>query len=186
MRKNFGKQTWMYPLPVLIIGTYDENGKPDAMNAAWGGIYDTNEVILCLSADHKTTKNIKAKGAFTVSIADAAHTVAADYVGIASGNDTPDKMERAGFTTTKSEYVDAPIINELPMTLECRLKKIGEDGNIIGEIINVSADESILGDDGSISPEKLCPIAFDPVGNAYHKLGERVGEAFSDGVQLMK
>ena len=185
MRKNFGKQTWMYPLPVLIIGTYDEDGKPNAMNAAWGGIYDTNEVIICLSADHKTTQNIKAKGAFTLSIADAAHTAAADYVGIASGNDTSDKMERAGFTTTKAEHVDAPIINELPMTLECRLKKIGEDGNIIGEIVNVSADESILGDDGNISPEKLAPIAFDPVGNAYHKLGERVGEAFSDGTKLM-
>lgn len=185
MRKNFGKRTWMYPLPVLIIGTYDENGKADAMNAAWGGIYDTNEVILCLSADHKTTKNIKAKGAFTVSIADAAHVIAADYVGIASGNDTPDKMERAGFTTTKSEFVDAPIINELPMTLECKLKKIGEDGNIIGEIINVCADESVLDEDGNISPEKLAPIAFDPVGNGYHKLGDRVGEAFSDGTKLM-
>lgn len=185
MRKNFGAKTWMYPMPVLIVGTYDEDGKANAMNAAWGGIYDTNEVIICLSADHKTTKNIKAKGAFTVSIADAAHVIACDYVGIASGNDTPDKMERAGFTTTKAEFVDAPIINELPMTLECRLKKIGEDGNIIGEIVNVSADESVLGEDGKISPEKLAPIAFDPVGNAYHKLGDRVGAAFRDGMKLM-
>ena len=185
MRKNFGKQTWMYPLPVLIIGTYDECGKPNAMNAAWGGIYDTNEIVLCLSAGHRTTKNIKAKGAFTVSIADAKHVVACDYVGIASGNDTSDKMERAGFTVTKSEFVDAPLINELPMTLECVLKKVNEDGIIVGQIVNVSADESILDENGNISPEKLEPIAFDPVGNGYHKLGDRVGEAFYDGKKLM-
>ena len=126
MRKDFGKKTWMYPLPVLIVGTYDENGNADAMNAAWGGIYDTDTVVLCLSADHKTTKNIMAKGAFTVSFADEAHTAACDYLGIVSGNDVPDKLSRAGFTAAKSGHVDAPIINELPMTLECRLVKFNE------------------------------------------------------------
>lgn len=184
MRKDFGKKTWFYPLPVLIVGSYDESGKPDAMNAAWGGIYDRDHVILCLSAGHKTTENIRAKGAFTVSFADAAHVVEADYVGLVSANDVADKLEKAGFHTTPSRHVDAPIIDELPMTLECRLVKFNEDGNIIGEIVNVSADERILDADGVIDPAKLEAISFDPVHNAYRKLGEKVGNAFRDGGKL--
>lgn len=184
MRKDFGTKPWFYPLPVLIIGTYDENGKADAMNAAWGGLYDANMVELCLSAGHKTTQNIKAKGAFTVSFADAAHVAACDYVGLVSANNTPDKMEKAGFTTEKSAFVDAPIICELPMALECRLVKVTEDGNIIGEIVNVNADESILGEDGMIDAAKLQAISFDPVHNDYLVLGEKVGKAFSDGNAL--
>lgn len=184
MRKDFGVKTWMYPLPVLIVGSYDGEGNANAMNAAWGGIYDTNQVVLCLSAGHKTTKNIKERGAFTVSFADAAHVEAADYVGLASANDVSDKMKKAGFTTQKSSFVDAPVICELPMTLECTLIKVSEDGNIIGQIVNVSADESILGEDGNVDVEKLKPIAFDPVHNAYHVLGEKVGNAFSDGNAL--
>lgn len=183
MRKNFGANTWMYPMPVLIVGTYDEAEKADAMNAAWGGIYDTNQVMLCLG-EHKTTANIRTKGAFTVSFADAAHVVPADYVGIVSANNTPDKMEKAGFHTTKSEFVDAPIIDELPMTLECKLVKFNEDGIVIGEIVNVSADESILGADGKVDPAKLQAISFDPVGNTYLVLGEKVGNAFLDGNKL--
>ena len=184
MRKNFGEKTWLYPLPVLIVGSYDENGKADAMNAAWGGIYDANQVILCLSAGHKTTKNIKVKGAFTVSFATADTVAACDYVGLVTANTTSDKMEKAGFHTVKSEFVDAPIIEELPMTLECKLVKIGEDGHIIGEVVNVSADEKILGADGLVLPEKLGAITFDPVHNTYLKLGEKVGNAFSDGKKL--
>lgn len=184
MRKNFGTKPWFYPLPVLIVGSYDENGKADAMNAAWGGLYDANMVELCLSAGHKTTQNIKAKGAFTISFADAAHVAACDYVGMVSANDTSDKMEKAGFTTEKSTFVDAPIICELPMTLECKLVKITEDGNIIGEIVNINADESILGEDGLIDVSKLRAISFDPVHNDYLVLGEKVGNAFQDGNTL--
>lgn len=184
MRKNFGTKPWFYPLPVLIIGTYDENGNADAMNAAWGGLYDANMVELCLSAGHKTTRNIKEKGAFTISFADAAHVAACDYVGIVSANDTPDKMEKAGFTTVKSAFVDAPIICELPMALECRLVKVTEDGNIIGEIVNINADESVLGEDGLIDAAKLQAISFDPVHNDYLVLGEKAGNAFSDGNKL--
>ena len=114
MRKNFGKKTWFYPLPVLIIGSYDENGKADAMNAAWGGIYETNQIMLCLSASHRTTKNIKEKGAFTVSMADVEHMTACDYVGIVSGNKEPDKFVKAGFTAEKSEKVGATIIKDVP------------------------------------------------------------------------
>lgn len=184
MRKNFGKKTWFYPLPVLIIGSYDENGKADAMNAAWGGIYDSDKVVLCLSENHKTTQNIKKRGAFTVSFADTAHVVEADYVGLVSANEVEDKLERAGFHTTKSEFVDAPLIDELPMTLECKLIKVNEDGNIIGEIVNVNADDSVLGEDGIIDATKLQAISYDPVHNTYVKMGEKVGNAFSDGANL--
>lgn len=159
MRKNFGAKTYMYPMPVLIIATYDEEGRPDAMNAAWGGIADYNQVALCLSESHKTTKNILARKAFTVSMADAAHVAECDYVGIVSANNVPDKFQRAGFHAVKSEFVDAPVIEELPMTLECRLNKVTEEGLIIGDIVNVSADESIL-TDGKIDPSKFTPITL--------------------------
>lgn len=184
MRKNFGVKSWFYPLPVLIVGTYDENGTPDAMNAAWGGLYDADKVELCLSAGHKTTNNIKSKGAFTVSFADAAHVAACDYVGMVSANDTPDKMKKAGFTTEKSTFVDAPVIKELLLTLECELVKVNEDGNVIGKIVNISADESILDGSGAVDVTKLRPIAFEPVSNGYYVLGERVGNAFKDGGAL--
>ncbi len=185
MRKNFGAQSDVYPMPVFIVAAYDENGKPNCMNAAWGGIYENKQIMLCLSQGHKTTKNIKSSKAFTVSIADAKHVVEADYVGVVSGNKEADKMEKAGLTTVKSEFVNAPIINEFPMTVECNLLKFNEDGVCIGEIVNISADESVLGGDGLIDPEKLEAITFDPVHNAYLKLGEKVGNAFSDGKRML-
>ena len=183
MRKDFGTKTWMYPLPVLIVGTYDENGKANAMNAAWGGIYDTNQVMLCLGS-HKTTDNIRAQGAFTVSFATAAQTVAADYVGIVSANDEPDKMAKALWHTTKASHVNAPLIDELPVALECKLAKFNEDGIVVGDIVNVTADESVLDENGKIDPAKLRPICFDPVNDAYLVLGEKVGNAFQDGAKL--
>ena len=184
MRKNFGVKPWVYPMPVFIVAAYDRNGKPCCMNAAWGGIYEENQIMICLAESHKTTKNIKESKAFTVSIATAEYMTQADYVGIVSGNNTPDKMEKAGFTTVRSEFVNAPIIEQLPMTVECKLIKFNEDGICIGEIVNVSADEKILGEDGRIDPVKLNPIAFDPVHHAYRKLGERIGTAFSDGKKI--
>ncbi len=182
MRKNFGKKPWVYPQPVLMIGTYDENGTPNLMNAAWGGQYGANTVMLCLGS-HKTTDNIKLKGAFTVSFATAGTVIPCDYVGIVSANNEPNKLKKAGFTVVKSELVDAPIINELPLTLECKLLKFNEDGNVIGEIINVSADESILTDD-KLDYKKLDAIIFDPTAAAYIRLGEKVGNAFKDGAKL--
>ena len=185
MRKNFGAKPYTYPQPVLIIASYDENGTPDAMNAAWGGISDDTQISMCLSAGHKTVKNILKRKAFTVSMADASHVVACDYVGIVSGNNVPDKLARAGFHTTKSEFVDAPLIDELPMALECRLVSYDETScRLIGEIVNVSAEERVLDENGKIDPAKLEPITFDPVNNAYLKLGEKVGNAFHDGLQL--
>lgn len=184
MRKNFGAKTWLYPMPVLIIGTYDENGTPNAMNAAWGGIYDTNQVMVCLAYDHKTTENIKKQGAFTVSFATAKTVIPSDYVGIVSANDVPDKMQRAGFHITKSEYVNAPLIDELPMTVECKLIKFNEDGICVGEIVNVSADDSILDENGKVDAKKLDPIIYDSVTHAYWTFGERVGQAFYDGKKI--
>ena len=141
MRKNFGQQTWFYLMPVLIIAAYDENGNANAMNAAWGGIYDSKKVIICLDESHKTTKNIKIKKAFTISFATVKYVKECDYLGIVSGNEIVNKIEKAGFSITKSSFVDAPIINELPMTLECNLIKFDDNGNIIGEIVNVIAEE---------------------------------------------
>ena len=154
MRKNFGAKPYTYPQPVLIIASYDENGTPDAMNAAWGGISDDTQISMCLSAGHKTVKNILKRKAFTVSMADAAHVAACDYVGIVSANAVPDKLEKAGFHTTRSEFVDAPLIDELPMALECRLVSYDEEScRMIGEIVNVSAEESVLDETGNRSRE---------------------------------
>lgn len=185
MRKNFGAAPLMYPQPVLIIASYDENGVPDAMNAAWGGISNTTQTSMCLGERHKTVKNILSRKAFTVSMADVDHVVECDYVGIDSANDVPNKMEKAGFHTTKSEFVDAPLIDELPMALECKLVSYDEKTScMIGEIVNVCADESILNEDGKIDPSKLRPITFDPMNNAYFELGAKVGNAFKDGLKL--
>ena len=184
MRKNFGAQSDIYPMPVFIVAAYDVDGNANCMNAAWVGIYESNQIMVCLSHGHKTTKNIKFSKAFTVSIADAKHVVEADYVGVVSGNNEPDKMEKAGLTICKSEFVNAPVINEFPMTVECELLKFNEDGICIGKIVNISADEFVLGDDGLIDPQKLQAITFDPVHNSYLVLGEKVGNAFSDGKKL--
>ena len=184
MRKNFGAKTWLYPMPVLIVGTYDECGNPNAMNAAWGGIYDTGLLMVCLADDHKTTENINKTGAFTVSFATTYTVASCDYVGIVSANDVPDKFARAGFSAKKSEFVNAPIINELPMTLECELLKFNEDGICIGKIINVSADESVISKDGKIDAKLLSPIIYDSATHAYWSFGEKVGRAFSDGKKL--
>ena len=180
-RINFGAKPFIYPMPVLIVGTYDENGVPNAMNAAWGTITDMNEITISMS-EHKTTENLRKTGAFTVSIGTEDTVVACDYVGIESASKVPDKFVKAGFHATKSEFVNAPLIDELPMTLECKVKSY-EDEILIGEIVNVIADESIL-TDGQIDPKKLKPIAYDPVGHTYMGLGEKVGNAFSDGMKL--
>ena len=185
MRKNFGAKPLTYPQPVYIVGAYGEDGIPDAMNAAWGGISEEKEISICIGAGHKTTKNILASGAFTVSMADVKHLTACDYVGIVSANDVPDKFARAGFHATKSEFVNAPLIDELPMAVECRLISYDEKScRLTGEIINVCADESVLNADGKIDPDKLCPIIFDPMNLTYLAVGKKVGNAFKDGLKL--
>lgn len=184
-RKNYGAKAFTYPQPVWIIATYDENGNPDAMNAAWGGISQMNEVAICLTPSHKTCKNFKKTGAFTIHMADAPHVDACDYVGIVSANDVPNKLEKAGFTVTKSELVNAPIINELAICLECKVKDFDEESCILrGEIVNVSVDESVL-TDGKVDVAKVQPISFDPFNYAYHVIGEKVGNAWESGKKLM-
>ena len=183
-RKNFGAKPFSWPQPVWIIATYDENGVPNAMNAAWGGISEFNEISVCLSVNHKTCKNFERTGAFTISMADAAHAAACDYVGIVSGNQVEDKFARAGFTAVKSELVNAPIINELAVCMECRVIEFNKESCILrGEIVNVSVDESAL-TDGKADVLKAAPICFDPFNNAYHVIGEKVGDAFAIGKTL--
>lgn len=184
MRKNFGSKSWLYPMPVLIVAAYDADGKANAMNAAWGGMFTDEHIGLCISAGHKTTKNILSTRAFTVSMATVEQIAACDYVGIVSGNREADKFAKAGFTALRSEVVNAPIIEQLPMTLECELVSYDEESNyLVGRIVNVSADERIL-TDGNIDYSKLRPITYDPINHHYIELGAVVGNAFSDGKKL--
>ena len=183
MKKNLGAAPMMFPQPVLIIATYDEDGRANAMNAAWGGIVGMDKIIIDLGS-HQTTDNIMKREAFTVSMGDKEHMLACDYVGIVSGKNEPNKMEKAGFTTTKSEFVDAPVINELPVALECKLLKVLEGSMYLAQIVNVAADEEVLSEEGKITLSKFFPITYDTSEYGYYTLGERVGTAFKDGAQL--
>ena len=184
MRKNFGPKSMCYPMPVYIIATYNTDGTPNAMNAAWGGISEEAEISICVDCGHKTAENIQARKAFTVSMATADQVVGCDYVGIVSGNKDPEKFAKAGFHATKSEFVDAPLIDELPMALECELISYEpESCRLVGKIVNVCAEESVLGENGKVDPEKLRPLTFDPMNHTYLELGKQVGRAFHDGLQ---
>lgn len=184
MRKNFGAKPVIYPQPVFIIGTYCEDGRADAMNAAWGGISEADEISMCLSAGHLTVKNIIKRGAFTVSMGTLDTVVPCDYVGLVSGKDEEKKLEKAGFTPLGSEFVDAPLFKELPMAAECTLVSYNEETcRLVGRVVNVSADESVL-TDGKVDPGKLRPITYDGMNRAYYVLGEKVGDAFKDGTKL--
>lgn len=185
MRKNFGAKPLTYPQPVFIIATYGEDGTPDAMNAAWGGISEMNEISLCLSAGHKTVKNLLRRKAFTVSMGEAWQVAACDYVGLVSGNKVADKFARAGFHATPSAFVDAPLIDELSVALECKVKDYDPETCILrGEIVNVSVDERALDDAGNVDAAKVAPIIFDPFNNDYLKVGEKAGNAFAEGKRL--
>jgi len=181
MRQNIGAKTAVYPMPVFIIGTYDENGVANAMNAAWGGISEDKEISICVSEGHKTTKNILANGCFTVSIATADYVKECDYVGLVSGNKVPNKLEKCGFHTVKSDRINAPIILELPMAVECELISYdAESCRLVGKIVDINVDDSIL-TDGKVDPKKLRPITYDSFNHHYIALGQIVVNAFSDG-----
>ncbi len=185
MRKNFGPKPMCYPMPVYIIATYNADGTPNAMNAAWGGISEDKEISICVDSAHKTAENLIARKAFTVSMATAQYMAACDYVGIVSGNKEPDKFAKAGFHATKSEFVDAPLIQELPMALECKVISYDEETcRLVGEIVNVCVEESVLGENGKVDVAKLQPITYDPMNHQYLTLGEKVGQAFQDGLTL--
>lgn len=169
-------------MPVLMIATYNEDGSVNVMNAAWGTMLERDQVMLNLTETHKTVKNIKERKAFTVSIADSKHVKEADYFGVVSGNDTPDKFAKSGLSYSKSESVDAPIINEFPICLECEFIDYGEYG-VIGKVVNVSADENVMNGD-NVDISKVSAIAFDPYTHGYYKVTERVGNAFKNGFEL--
>ena len=188
MRKSIKTTEAIFPMPVLMIATYNEDGSVNVMNAAWGTMIDRNIVGLNLTESHKTVKNIKERKAFTVSIADSKHVNEADYFGIVSGNNIPNKFENSGLTATKSENVDAPIINEFPICLECEFIEYqsNEYGvGVIGKVINVTADEKVMNGE-NVDINLVEAITFDPFTHGYYKVSERVGEAFKDGLKLKK
>lgn len=189
MKKDLGVSPALFPMPVLMIATYGDNDVVDVMNMAWGGICAENMVSLNISASHKTSENIKKRGAFTLSIADIPHMEAADFFGIASGNKMDDKFTRSGLTAVKSEKVDAPVVQDFPLTLECKVVEDKEEvygHHVLGEIVGVLADESVLGADGKVDPTKLNAFVFDQYHNGYYAIGEKVGQAWSVGAPLMK
>ena len=188
MRTKLNITEGIFPMPVLMVATYNEDGSVNVMNAAWGTMQERNMVALNLTETHKTVKNIKARGAFTVSIADAAHLVEADYFGVESRNRVSDKFARSGLTANKAETVDAPVINEFPLCLECEFVEYqsNEYGcGVIGKVVNVTADERVMVN-GKIDMSLVNAIAFDPYTHGYYKVTERVGEAFKDGMKLKK
>ena len=180
MRKDFGKKAIITPLPVLIIATYNEDGSPNAMNAAWGGQREEDEIAICLGTDHKTTENIKARKAFTVSFGTRNTVTVSDFFGVVSGKKMPNK----------SEHVDAPMFEEFPLTLECELLECSPDFDgstyIVGKVVNTSADERVLDENGKVDLGKVEPISYDSAAHAYRVLGEKVGKAFSDGMKIAK
>ena len=188
MRKELKITEGIFPMPVLMVATYNEDGTVNVMNAAWGTMQERDTVALNLTESHKTVKNIKTRGGFTISIADAAHVVEADYFGVVSGNRVSDKLGQAGLTATKAETVDAPVINEFPLCLECKFIEYqsNEYGcGVIGKVVKVTADESVLRD-GKLDISLVNAIAFDPYTHGYYKVTDRVGEAFKDGLKLKK
>ena len=185
--KSFGQKAWVLPQPVLIIGTYNSDGTPNAMNAAWGGQWDSKEIMISMGT-HATTENLSRCEEFTVAFATKETMVASDFVGIVSAKNDPEKMLKTGWTSTKVEHVNAPVFTDFPMTMECRIvRKIDEteEGyNLVAEIVNILVDEAYLGEDGKPDVEKMQLITYDPVHHGYIGLGERVGRAFADGKKL--
>lgn len=186
---SLGVKPYLFPMPVLMIATYSSDGTVDVMNMAWGGICDNNKVALNITESHKTSQNIKERMAFTISVADISHLEESDFFGTASKNKMTDKFERTGMHARKSDLVDAPVIEEYPITLECKVDKIqkDEDGfRVVGEILNVLANEDVLDEKGKVDPTKLNAFVFDQFQNGYYKIGEKVGTAWKSGMKYMK
>lgn len=189
MKKDLGVHPYLFPMPVLMIATYGEDGEVDVMNMAWGGICANNMVALNISEEHKTAKNIKKRGAFTISVADIPHLDESDFFGIATGNKMPDKFARSGLHAVKSDKVDAPVVEEYPLTLECKVAEIGPTPygfRVVGEIVNVLADEGVLDEKGKVDPTKLNAFVFDQFQSGYYAIGDKVGQAWNSGMKYMK
>ena len=186
MRTKLELTEGIFPMPVLMIATYNDDGSIDVMNAAWGTMQARGTVALNLTETHKTVENIKARKAFTVSIADADHMVEADFFGDVSGKTEPDKFAKSGLTASKAEFVDAPVVNEFPICMECEFVEYqhNEYGcGVIGKVVNITADDKVMVN-GKIDMSLVNAIAFDPYTHGYYRVSERVGEAFSDGLKL--
>ncbi|MBR5965952.1 MAG: flavin reductase [Treponema sp.] len=181
--KDLGAKTMMFPMPVLILGTYDKDGNANAMNAAWGGIADDNQVWVCLGK-HKTTENLALTKEATIAFGTVETVKACDYVGLVSANKEPDKIKKAGWKVTKSANVNAPLFDVFPLTLECRLLKIVDGEKYLFQIVNIVADEKILDAEGKVDLDKYHPIIYDTASHGYFEFGGRVGNAFSDGKDL--
>ena len=189
MKKNLGVVPAVYPMPVLMVAAYDENGTVNVMNAAWGMICAMDRIALFIDEGHKTTQNLLKTKAFSVSLADRKHMDAADFFGIATGNTMPDKFQRSGCTAVKSEFVNAPVIEEFPVAMECELAEVVETESfycIVGKIVNTSADKGILSENGKIDPAKLDALIFDQFQSGYYVSGEKTGEAWNAGMPLIK
>ncbi|MBR1920699.1 MAG: flavin reductase [Kiritimatiellae bacterium] len=184
MKKNFGSKNWMFPMPVLMVGTYGADGTPDVMNAAWGGVSLEDEITICIDTSHKTWANIAARKAFTVAFGTVDTVAKCDYLGLASGNTTADKVAKSGFTVAKSAFVDAPVVNELPLVLECRLAAMDEATcRVVGKIVNCAVEEDALSD-GLPDAEKMKPVCFDTCRHVYRVMGAAVAKAFSCGREI--
>ena len=189
MKKNLGVVQAVYPMPVLMVAAYDENEKVNVMNVAWGQICDEDKIILFIGEGKRTWLNIKASKAFTVALADEAHMDVADFFGIATGNKMPDKFARTGYHAAKSEFVNAPVIEEFPVVMECELLEFLESehvSGIVGRIVNVKAEEAVLNEKGKVDPAKLHALMFDQFQNGYYATGAKVGKAWNAGAALMK
>jgi len=188
MKKDFGVKPYLFPMPVLMIATYDKDGKVDVMNMAYGGIANGKSVALNINKKHKTSANIKEKMAFTIGVADSRHMTEADYLGIVSANDVDNKLEKSGLTAVKSEKVDAPVIQEWPITLECKVVDLQStvfDGfRVLGEIVGTLVDEDVLDENGDVEPTKINALIFDPFKHGYYEVGEKVGQAFEVGKEI--
>lgn len=183
MRKDFGCKTWLMPMPVLIIGTFDKEGKPNAMNAAWGGTYDYDKIVISLSK-HRTTENLKVSKAFSVAFGTKSTVEVSDFVGLVSQDKEPDKMKKAGLTFTKSSKVNVPIFDQFPLALECEVESFNEEeGILIGKIVNTSVDEKYI-ENGKVDTEAMEIIAFDSINAKYRLVGKEVGDAFKVGMKL--
>lgn len=189
MKKNLGSIPGLFPMPVVIVSAYDREGIPNAMTAAWAQITDMDKIALFVDPDHRTMKNIQETKAFTVAIADVAHMAEADFIGIVSGNNMPDKLEKSGFHVTKSEFVNAPLIEELPVSMDCELADIIDTEDVyamVGKSVNICAEDRVIGEDGKVNPDQIHALIFDQFRNGYYAVGEMVGQAWNAGKDLVR
>ena len=189
MKKNLGSIPGLFPMPVVIVSAYDREGIPNAMTAAWAQITDMDKIALFVDPDHRTMKNIQETKAFSVAIADVAHMAEADFIGIVSGNNMPDKLEKSGLHVTKSEFVNAPVIEELPVSMDCELADIIDTEDVyamVGKIVNICAEDRVIGEDGKVNPDQIHALIFDQFRNGYYAVGEKVGQAWNAGKDLVR